>query len=62
MAVLSRKLQQLDEDREKCSDKIRNTEVRLEQVSQAGDESERFGKQDLAGSEQAHDVIFSLLF
>lgn len=41
MAVLSRKLQQLDEEREKCSDKIKNTEIRLEQVSQGVDESER---------------------
>lgn len=43
MAVLSRKLQQLDEEREKCSEKIKNTEIRLEQVSQGVDESERYG-------------------
>ena len=43
MASLSRKLQQLDEEREKCSEKIKNTEIRLEQVSQGVDESERSG-------------------
>ena len=41
MATLSRKLQQLDEERERVSEKIKNTETRLEQVSEGVDESER---------------------
>lgn len=41
MASLSRKVQQLEEDLEKSEEKTRAAQVKFEQVSQAGDESER---------------------
>lgn len=57
MAVLSRKLQQLDEEREKCSDKIKNTEIRLEQVSQGVDESERLEHKAIPLSDQTEECV-----
>lgn len=41
LASLSRKVQQLEEDLEKSEEKTRAAQVKFEQVSQAGDESER---------------------
>lgn len=44
LASLSRRVQQLEEDLEKSEEKTRNAQVKLEVVSQAGDESERLRK------------------
>lgn len=44
LATLARRVQQLEEELEKTEEKTRNVQVKLEQVSQAGDESERLRK------------------
>ena len=41
VAALSRKVQQLDEDLEKCGEKIKNTELKLAHTSESVDESDR---------------------
>ena len=41
MSSLARKVQQLEEDLEKSEESTKIAQVKFEQVSQAGDESER---------------------
>lgn len=41
LASLSKKLQTLEEDLEKCEEKTKAAQMKFEQVSQTGDESER---------------------